>query len=209
MDQCGDVHSTPAICENMVHGTESTFTLSCWHCDCGGSCQHIFSPVTTWHLNSWNSLRSIRLTEVLCMVRSLSSHYRMCSSPSDRQLDRLRKAAAEMIPLSSSLDSMLSARVPNSRSQRTSIFCWSPSFVETFKFLHRVFTPSACLITFFSVKYSSRSIWCELLSFGVSCFTDVCFFPKGMNKTRQHYSWTAFYHIFINLLIGVVIVTWA
>lgn len=39
--QCGDIHSISIICEKKVHGTESCFTLGCWHWECGDSGEHL------------------------------------------------------------------------------------------------------------------------------------------------------------------------
>jgi len=35
--QCGHIHSVSAICKNVVHGTETSFTLGCGHWECGES----------------------------------------------------------------------------------------------------------------------------------------------------------------------------
>lgn len=65
----------------MARGTESSFILGCWHREHGDSGEHIvLIPLcnTVTHCGIGCSINN-----VLCMVRGLSSAYRMCSSLSD------------------------------------------------------------------------------------------------------------------------------
>ena len=124
--QCGHVHSVALISEDVIHGTKSTFALSCWLGERGDGRKHLAEIV---FLDSVAFIFSklFQKQRVFWMVTSLSCPNTMRSSSSVGQLEGFSAAQAAIIPLSSSLRSMLSAREIKKRSRNALALFWSPS----------------------------------------------------------------------------------
>ncbi|CAL8391913.1 unnamed protein product [Arctogadus glacialis] len=79
--QCGHIHSVSAICKNVVHGAETSFTLGCGHWERGDSGEnfaHALSCDTVTFklmelLQEYGTGCGLNTARVLCMARSFSS----------------------------------------------------------------------------------------------------------------------------------------